>query len=538
MAELQPLMIKEASYYGSITIDQDLWYHWLPMPWYDWFFPPEVPAPFQLMRKENLAIPASYILVGLLQGVYCVGPTLAPNSCEYHCTKKNCQSHELFASSSQTKIQGFGRPFVNVYPLDLNATEAQQTTLSGVLELPASLKLLFGFISDIYPFLGYRRKSYMFFGWALSSLSMFVLLFFSDLRLVNNIDIGGERFLQQPTIPFLSFTLLLSSLGYWVADVMADALVVSHYFSLKAAYQRRKLSVYHNFASTMFVNPNQYIQAEKAKLEPEEVRGHLQSSCYACRFFGLMVAAPCSTYIYSNYGPHVVVFIMAVLPLSILPLVYLLWEPQHSKMKSVRSQCDEIFETVCSRSVWQPMGFVYLYNILQVGNAAWKEYLRSVLGFSSSQLNTLLIIAYVLLYLGVVTYKYYFIKCSWRIVYVSTTLLNGLFSALQLLLIQGITFGLTPFLFALGDDVFSDFIGGIQFLPTTIMVCPFVFSHSIFYVISFLCNATQANAWYTIHTTVFKLCSRWCNFVRLAAKALLTPCLPRFPTQQGFYLVL
>jgi hypothetical protein len=180
-----------------------------------------------------------------------------------------------------------------------------------------------------------------------------------------------------------------------------------------------------------------------------------------------MVAAPFSTVIYSKYGPQVVAALMAIFPLSILPLVYIFWEPHNIEVKSVKVQCNEIWKSVCSRAVWQPLGFVYIYNVLQVGNAAWREYLRSVLGFTANQLNTLLIVAYVLLYLGVLAYKYYFITWSWRTIYISTTLLNGFFSALQLLLIMGITFGLSPFVFALGDDVFSDFIGGIQFLPTT-----------------------------------------------------------------------
>lgn len=120
---------------------------------------------------------------------------------------------------------------------------------------------------------------------------------------------------------------------------------------------------------------------------------------------------------------------------------------------------------------------VYLYNLLQVGNAAWREFLKTVLGFTANQLNTILICAYVLLYLGILAYKYYFIRWSWRAVYISTTLLNGVFSFLQILLIQGITFGLSPFLFALGDDAMAELIAGIQFLPTTIMMvhlCPSV----------------------------------------------------------------
>ena len=60
-------------------------------------------------------------------------------------------------------------------------------------------------------------------------------------------------------------------------------------------------------------------------------------------------------------------------------------------------------------------------------------------------------------------------------VYIFTTAINGVLSCLQVLLIFGITFGLGDFLFALGDDAMAEFIAGIQFLPTTIMMvhlCP------------------------------------------------------------------
>jgi hypothetical protein len=106
----------------------------------------------------------------------------------------------------------------------------------------------------------------------------------------------------------------------------------------------------------------------------------------------------------------------------------------------------------------------YLYNILRVPNAAWRQFLKTVLGFSADQLNALLITAYVLLYVGTLSYKYYFIRFSWRLVFQAGILLNCFFSSFQILLIKGKTFGLSPFLFALGDDVFADLISGIQFL--------------------------------------------------------------------------
>ena len=116
-------------------------------PWNleDWLFPPQLPPELQLLRRENIAIPACYLLVGILQGL--------------------------------------SGPLINVYPLDLNATEAQQTTISTLKSLPASLKLIFGFISDNFPICGYRRKSYMFIGWAISAAAFGCLLFTSDLSL-------------------------------------------------------------------------------------------------------------------------------------------------------------------------------------------------------------------------------------------------------------------------------------------------------------------------------------------------------------------
>jgi len=127
--------------------------------------------------------------------------------------------------------------------------------------------------------------------------------------------------------------------------------------------------------------------------------------------------------------------------------------------------------------------------VLQIGNAAWREYLMSILRFTDNQMNLLFIISYVLLYAGVMAYKFYFINWSWRSVYVTTTMLNTVFSSLQVLLIYGITFGLSPFLFALGDEFFADFISGIQFLPTTIMMVH-------------LCPSGSEGASYAMFTTV------------------------------------
>lgn len=402
------------------------WAAWMPPSWYDACFPPTTPPECQLLRTENIAVPACYLLVGLLQGLSSVA--------------------------------------INVMPLDLGATEAQQTTLSSIRSLPASFKLIFGFWSDNVSIGGYRRKPYMLLGWFVASASMLMLLLLTNLNIParnsgcfgssNNGEQQQELPDHTPSIPFLSVCILLFGTGFWLADVMGDSIV-----------------------------------AEKAKLELPHQRGSIQSTCYACRFFGMMVAAPASTALYSLVGPSSVIAILALLPLTILPLVWLLGEERYKVVQSTEAQCWEIWNTVCSRSVWQPLAFVFVYNVMQVGNSAWREYLVTVLHFTSCQLNMLLIASFVLLYLGIMAYKKWFIHSSWRHVYISCTILNAVLSLLQICLIKGITFGLSPFLFTLGDDAVAEFIQGIQFLPTTIMMVH-------------LCPAGSEGASYAAFTTV------------------------------------
>lgn len=150
-------------------------------PWNlnDWLFPPHLPPELQLFRKENIAVPACYLLVGILQGL--------------------------------------SGPLINVYPLDLNATEAQQTTISTLKSLPASLKLIFGFISDNFPILGYRRKSYMLIGWAMSALAFASLLLTCDLTLseedtVNDDGTTGTRTKIPPNAPSIPLFCLMTFL--------------------------------------------------------------------------------------------------------------------------------------------------------------------------------------------------------------------------------------------------------------------------------------------------------------------------------------
>ena len=172
--------------------------------WWDrTLFPPHLPRSCQLLRPENIAVPGCYLLVGLLQGL--------------------------------------SSPIIGVLPLDLAASEAQQTTFGAIRGLPASFKILFGFVSDNYPILGYRRKPYMFAGWILASLSMAALLLFSNLDVTTR---GEACFADDtsedddattvpnnipddaPSIPFLAVMVLTFGFGFWMVSTCSTIVVV------------------------------------------------------------------------------------------------------------------------------------------------------------------------------------------------------------------------------------------------------------------------------------------------------------------------
>jgi MFS family permease len=118
---------------------------------------------------------------------------------------------------------------LNVYTLDLGATEAQQATVALVVMMPATYKILFGFLSDNYPIFGYQQKPYMIMGWLGVVASMIILLYVSGADFSMEYDplLGASNPpLDAPSVQGLSAAFFFFVIGLWLADVMGDSIVV------------------------------------------------------------------------------------------------------------------------------------------------------------------------------------------------------------------------------------------------------------------------------------------------------------------------
>ena len=142
----------------------------------------------------------------------------------------------------------------------LNVPSFVYATCSTILTLPWSFKFLFGAINDCLPIFGYRRKPYMAMGWAFCA-AMLIILWLTPLPEPYYCkDEHNHAYLtdEEPCNPEAAqqggkycLLMMLAALGYVVADVAADGLTVQY-----------------------------------ARSEPEDRRGHTQTTAYMTRTFG------------------------------------------------------------------------------------------------------------------------------------------------------------------------------------------------------------------------------------------------------------
>ena len=322
---------------------------------------------------------------------------------------------------------------ISVYMIkEIGAQPEQQNVVAILMTLPWSFKLIYGFLSDSFPLFGYRRKSYFALGYLIYSVSMFML-----------------GFIGKPTVAQLSICVFTATIGQIMADVMADTMIV-----------------------------------ERSRHEPEHKKGSAQATCYSIRFFGSIVGSLSAILAYnkSSWGWGLsfaqICMTCGLFPVALLfPTIPGLYELE-GEVRSVSEQVNSIWEMVQLRAVWRPMAFIYIYNLFQIPNVAWASYLQLTLKFPSWFIGCIGFVGSLMTFAGIVIYKRYFFKSSWRNIYLWSSAATTFFSGLQLALIFQINeryFGISNYPFAMGDDVLQQFLAGIQFLPSCVMymqLCP------------------------------------------------------------------
>jgi MFS family permease len=214
----------------------------------------------------------------------------------------------------------------------LDCSSAQYNAFITLIGIPWTFKFLFGALSDCVPIRQSRRNSWFFIGW-----TGFVL---SSLWL---------SLLSNPSLVQVSFWMFVMTCAYLLSDVCADA---------------------HN--------------VERAKFETESIKGKIQASSYAIRSFGSVIGAVLGAVLYNSsswgWGLTISQFFLlgALLPATtLLPVSPFSLEikPKSTRYPSFHEIVMDIWRILQLRVVWHPMIFIFSYNMLQVSNASWTNFL-------------------------------------------------------------------------------------------------------------------------------------------------------------------
>ena len=314
----------------------------------------------------------------------------------------------------------------------LNVSATVYSANNAFHRIPWTLKFLFGMISDGVPIWGYRRKPWLTIGW----------LTFVALSLLFAV-------IHTPGVYTTIFIVFLSTCFLTLADVVTDTLCV-----------------------------------ERANLEHHHVKGNLQATGYIYKAVGKVLGGILGTYLYDNgtassFGIGQMFVLQAAVPIVCLGVFLwpLLEFSPALAVPSFEDQLAEVWATLQLRAVWKPMIFVYCYDVLQIPNSAWSNFLVWGLGFDNKDLGYLTIASSVIGGVGYVVYRTFLFDASWRKVYVVSTLVAFVFTALQVVLVLrlNVAWGFPDVVFAVGDQillVLSDSIHVMPHIIMFIMLCP------------------------------------------------------------------
>lgn len=266
-------------------------------------------------------------------------------------------------------IQGLMLPILSSYPGDIGLSAGQEASIQGFYTLPLAFKIFMGFFTDNMTSGGYRRRPALFLGWFVAVASLVVLMIASNTQFVPGQDPPPDA----PSAFLLGNSIFWYGVGVNLASTVADGMV-----------------------------------AEKYQLEGES-RGNFLTSCLLFRYSGLALAASLSPVVYSGAGSITVFALLAIVPAMLLWIImYLDEDVKVEELPGFRKNCENLWDMIQTRAVWQSMGFIFLYNAVQVDNLAYWDFLELSLEFTNTQLNIVTIVSLFFIYLGVVTFKYGF----------------------------------------------------------------------------------------------------------------------------------
>jgi len=310
---------------------------------------------------------------------------------------------------------------------DLGLTPAEVAALTGIASAPWTVKPLFGFISDGFPILGYRRRPYL----ILSGL------------------LGAASWLMMATVVSQAWmavaAITLSSLAVAVSDVIVDSLVV-----------------------------------ERARQESQSDAGSLQSLAWGASAIGGIITAYLGGLLLQYVSTQVVFGITATFPLIVSLVAWLIAEDpvtETSTWQVIGGQVKQLKAAVTQRAIWMPALFIFLWQATPTADSAFFFFTTNDLGFEPEFLGRVRLVTSIAALIGIWVFQRFLKAVPFRTIFAWSTVLSTLFGFTMLLLVTHANraIGIDDQWFSLGDSLILTVMGEISFMPVLVLsarICP------------------------------------------------------------------
>ena len=350
-------------------------------------------------------------------------------------------------------VLGISRLALTFYYKDtLHLGPADLSLISSISVIPWVIKPLYGFISDTFPFFGYKRRSYLVLSGLLGTFSWSLLAFLSA-----SIDAGSIQADSFATI--ISVILVtMSSLGIAFSDVLVDAIIVN-----------KSRSIYNN---------------------DQDKAGALQSICWSSSSIGAILSGVFSGTLVQNFGSTFVFSITTLIPLIIAGVSGLIEEEkitntytdnnQLNKVTTIqllKTQMNSVWSALSQKTILSPLIFLILWQATPSAGSALFYFEVNNLGFQPEFLGRLGLVSSLSSLVGIMIYNQKLKSIPLRTIFKWTCISGAILGMTPLMLVTHFNrqVGLSDKWFAIGDDIILTVLGQIAFMPILVLaakLCP------------------------------------------------------------------
>lgn len=331
-------------------------------------------------------------------------------------------------------ILGLARLAISFFLKDeLGLTPAQVSALLGVVALPWIIKPLFGFISDGFPILGYRRRPYLVLSGILGTFSWIALATIVHTPLAATLAIA------------------VGSLSVAISDVIVDSLVV-----------------------------------ERARGESQAAAGSLQSLCWGASAFGSLITAYFSGLLLEHFSNRTVFWITACFPLIVSLVAWLIAEspvPQDdsksykTNFRNIKYQFKQLRQAVTQKAIWLPTAFLFIWQATPTAESAFFFFTTNELHFEPEFLGRVRLVTSIASLIGIWIFQRFLKTVPFRAIFGWSTVISAALGMTMLLLVTHTNraLGIDDRWFSLGDSLILTVMGQIAYMPVLVLaarLCP------------------------------------------------------------------